>query len=67
MSFYKTTSNLEALVRVSPVLQSRIIQSRRMPFFPDAHTQVSTWTTSPLQDGNQFNPSISKYSKEVYE
>jgi len=46
----QTVFYLEALVRVSPVLASRTSQSRRIPFFPDALTQVSTWTTSPLQD-----------------
>jgi len=40
---------LEALVKISPVWASRTSQSRRIPFFPDAETQVSTWTTSPLK------------------
>jgi len=38
----ETDIYLEALVKISPVLASRTSQSRRIPFFPDAETHVST-------------------------
>lgn len=61
--FLQSISNLVALVRIWPVWQSRTSQSRRMPFFPDAPTQVSTSTISPLQQKGNNTILVSKERK----
>lgn len=59
-------SNLVARITVWPVLLSRTCQSRRILFFPDAATHVSTSTTSSLKITQLVHPKLIKDKEKTY-